>query len=291
MPSVPWKLRRKDAGPSLDGIRLALQAVRGATDLAAAFEQVCVGAARVSGAKNTALAFEQPAGYEVAAAVGRAGRSAAQARIRQLHLVDGREDGVFIVPLPTAIGAAVILAETDEAGAGASLALFAETAGALIDLYVLRDQAAAASHRVQPAENRTGLLASLHPGDAVAVITLDALDVVHRESGQIAVDSVFSALGVHLLNATRPPGDAVAILGDGTFLVVLRDLKAPVGTIAQRLSSTWNATRPTTTFSLGAALHLDHTPLDTFGQAEEALASARRRGGGQAHVAAPNRAS
>ena len=293
MARTPWKTRHTPAGASLDGIRLALQAIREATDLGAVFNQVCVGAARVSSAKETVLAFERPDGFEVAAAVGRSGKTAVQARVRQLHLsgdlsgVDvGEADGYLVVPVPTAIGIAVILAERGEPEDRAALELFAQTAGALIDLHVFRDQAAIASHRVQPKERKAGILGSLAPGDAVVVLNLDDLDGTRHRSGQIAVDSVVSALGVHLLNGTRPPGDAVALLHEGTFLVVLRDLKAPVEAIAQRLQATWNAATPTTTFCLGAALHLDGTPpLETFEKAQDALASATRSGGGQAHVA------
>lgn len=290
-----WGSRQRDTAP-LEDLRLALQAIRSARDLSELLDQVCVGVARVTGAKGTAVAFERADGFEVVAAVGRAGRSGAQALVRKLHLAGAipngneGEDDPLVVPLPTELGTAILVAQ-GAPRSRAALTLLGEAAGPLIDLHTLRTQAASAAHRIQPKERVAGLLASLRAGDAVAVVGLDHLAEVGRRSGQIAIESVVTAVGVHLLNATRPPGDTVAEIDGHRFFVVLRDLKAPVEAVAHRVLGSWTTTNPSTTLSIGAALHLDGIPpIDTLADAEAALASAQEVGGGQAHVTAVRRA-
>jgi len=56
--------------------------------------------------------------------------------------------------------------------------------------------------------------------------------------------------------------------------------------VVERLVGSWMSGSPTRSFSVGGALHLDgEAPMDTVERAESALASAKRKGGGQGHVA------
>jgi hypothetical protein len=273
-------------------MRLALQAVRRSGDLGEAFQQIGIGASRITGSAGAAVALRRAGGFQVVANLGRATVARSESILHQLghgRAFDGESttiDDAVVAAFPTTTAPGVVLAVGADRDAGNVLALFAEAAAAYVDLHLLEKQAAAAAHRIQTGGDRlAALLASLRPGDALVMVAADALEQLHR-SGNDAVQSVISALGVHLLNGTRPPGDAVLSRGDDGYLVVVRGLKAPVDTVVHRLLDAWNAARPAATLSIGAAQHLEGiAPYATLEQAETALASAKRNGGGQAHVA------
>ena len=86
--------------------------------------------------------------------------------------------------------------------------------------------------------------------------------------------------------ATRPPGDVIAPSQDYGFLVVLRELKAPVDVIGLRLLQGWTEAGHGQTVSIGAAVHPPGgTPMVTQERAQWAMASARDLGGARLHVA------
>lgn len=284
--------RRRSVTGTIDDLRLALDDLQRAQDLGDLFDRLCVGAARVSGATTVGLAVERPAGPEVVASVGRKGAGPIQGALDARHaagrtLSDPGTDDLAVVPVASDLGPAAVVALGAAKGTGDVLALFVAASASVLDLHLLRSRTAAAAHRVQPADRLAGLLSTLRAGDAVLCVALDGLDELRRRSGDVAVESARTACGVHLLNGTRPPGDAVVQVDGGSYAVVLRDLKAPVDAIVQRLLSAWASTLPSTSISIGAALHLgDVPPIDTMGEAQAAMASARDLGGGRAHVAA-----
>jgi hypothetical protein len=79
---------------------------------------------------------------------------------------------------------------------------------------------------------------------------------------------------------------AVARYSDTQFVIALHDLKAPLDMVVERLVASWMSSSPVRRLSFGGAPHVDgEVPMDTVERSEAALASAKRRGGGQGHVA------
>ncbi|MCU1376668.1 MAG: hypothetical protein JWO68_3954 [Actinomycetia bacterium] len=286
--------RDSTAGAAFDDIRLAIAAIRDAEDLAGAFQQLCVGAARVTGASSALLALEHGGRFDAVAAVGRNGNDRGRALLDELaptgRLVDGKVHAgdPMIVPVRWERAAGALIAQGARKDATQSLALLGEVSGALLDLQLFRTHAATDAHEVQPASRVATSLATIKAGDGLVVTGFDGLDAVRLRFGVDAVHSLVLAAGVHLLGGTRPPGDLVCSFQDDQFLIVLRDLKAPVQVVVQRLLDSWMASRPTASLSVGAALHVDGIPpLDTLEQAERALASAMSAGTGVACIAPP----
>jgi GGDEF domain-containing protein len=131
----------------------------------------------------------------------------------------------------------------------------------------------------------SGLIAALRPGDGLLLIEVDDFESLRRGQGDVAANLVLGQVGLHLRNGTRN-GDVIARYGDHQFVVALRDLKAPIDSVVERLLASWSAASMSRTITVGAALHLDgEAPLRTVERAEDALASARRRGGARAATA------
>jgi GGDEF domain-containing protein len=144
-----------------------------------------------------------------------------------------------------------------------------------------RDPITGVGNRQQAA----AVIASLRPGDGFLVLEVDEFASLLRGQGEAASNLLLGQVGLHLRNGTRN-GDAVARFSDSQFVIALRDLKAPIDMVVERLVATWLGQRPTRTLSVGGALHVDgEAPMDTVERAESALASAKRKGGGQGHVA------
>lgn len=170
------------------------------------------------------------------------------------------------------------------------LQLFGGQAGAVIDRIgaveslfdaATRDPITGCANRQQA----SSVIASLRPGDGLLVLDLVGFDDLRRIEGESAANLVLARAGLHLRNGTRG-GDAIARFSDAQFVVVLRGLKAPIQMVTARLLDSWRASDPGLALAIGAALHLDDDiPLETLDRAESALVSARRRGGGEAHIA------
>jgi GGDEF domain-containing protein len=92
-------------------------------------------------------------------------------------------------------------------------------------------------------------------------------------------------LGLHLRNAVRP-GDAVARSGEEAFVLVLRQLRAPIDVVVRRILGDRSTAAAHGTVSVGAALHIDaRAPADTAETASRMMVSARSAGVGQLYVA------
>jgi hypothetical protein len=127
-------------------------------------------------------------------------------------------------------------------------------------------------------------LASVRPGDGVVLCEIDDLvGLRSRDAG--TADLTMGRFGLHLRNAIRP-GDVVARSHELAFVLVLRQLRAPIDVVVQRVLGGWQAMAPTATVSVGAALHLERaTPVDTADEALRMLRAAQDSGTGRLYVA------
>ena len=121
----------------------------------------------------------------------------------------------------------------------------------------------------------TSSLATLHPGDAVLLLSVDELLTIRAIEGDARADLTLGQLGLHLRAATRA-GDLVARFGDDVFFVLLRDLSASTEAVVSRILDSWQATGTAGHLRAGAALHFgDTSPLDTLDRASDALDATR----------------
>lgn len=283
-------VRKARPDASLDGIRLALAAVRAASEFDEALQQVAVGSTRVVSGSSAIVALERNGRYHGAATAGAISRDRVATLISAVHDVRPARDlrDVLVVPLVADMSRGALIVQGGRRELVGALELFAEAAGAALDARLLQSRVAAAAHRIQTIDRVGSVIGSIEPGDGVAIVAVEGADLVRARWGDDGVDSVLQAAGLHLLHSTRPPGDVVAHLRAGQFLVVLRGLKAPVDVVAQRVLDAWRATRPAAPLNVGAAVHLQgRPPLETVERAEVALASAIGVGGGQVHVSPP----
>jgi hypothetical protein len=272
----------------VDDLRLAVDAINRAPDLQAAFDQTCIGATRVTGSRAVALVLHRQQ-YRIAAAAGAIGPGELDGLRQDLArgvAAPGGWTDALVLPLRGAETDGMLVARDPRPASRPSLELFLEIAVALLDLHVLRHLVAAAAHRVHPPDGLPAVLATIRPGDGVLAVAVHDLAGLRAGASPEAGDAAAEAAGVHLLNATRPPGDVVVAIGDGRFMVVLRELKAPIDVVGQRLLQGWEAHRPDAKLDLGAALHVAGPPLATLQQAEALLVDAGRAGGGCVLVAA-----
>lgn len=156
------------------------------------------------------------------------------------------------------------------------LHLFAHEAGAALDR-LARSGLACSTVDLDPVtgvgsrRQASAVVAGLRPGDGLVLLEVDGLDHLRQAQGHQAADLLLGQMGLHLRNSTRP-GDAVARFDDDRFVIVLRDLKAPVDVVVRRVAESWVRVRPGRTISVGAALHLDGAaPLDTLERTRGAL--------------------
>lgn len=121
----------------------------------------------------------------------------------------------------------------------------------------------------------TSSLATLHPGDAVLLLSVDELLTIRAIEGDDRADLTLGQLGLHLRTAIRA-GDLVARFGDDVFFVLLRDLNASTEAVVGRILDSWQATGAAGHLRAGAALHFgDTSPLDTLDRASHALDATR----------------
>lgn len=305
--SWPWhvlRTARRDRARALTGVDAL---VVGAADLRAADvtelgNRLCRLGADLAAADGALLYVEGPGRLVLA---GRHGTVAERAE-HELRddpgitavLRDGglRRGDPLLVPVLGEAGVVGVVAllgprrPLDEVHRGL-LALFGSEAGGALD----RMGRAGLGYRGADTDPVTGVgnrrrasavVAALRPGDGLVVLEVDGLELLRSSRGEQAADLLLGQMGLHLRNGTRP-GDAVARLGDDQFVIGLRELKAPVDVVVRRLTESWLRAHADRTVSVGGALHLEGTaPLDTLERAQAALASARRGGGGQIHVAA-----
>jgi diguanylate cyclase (GGDEF)-like protein len=129
------------------------------------------------------------------------------------------------------------------------------------------------------------LLDELVPGDALLLLDLDHFKELNDRLGHLAGDDVLAGLGRYLIVSTRDR-DAVARYGGEEFLLVLRQPGPKAAALAaERLLIGWRATTPLVTFSIGIAVHDDHSsPWATLANADAALYHAKSNGRNRAYA-------
>lgn len=152
------------------------------------------------------------------------------------------------------------------------LELFANEAGAALDR-VARRGLAWSSVDADP----VSLVAGLRAGDGLVLLEVDGLPQLRTAQGEQAATALLDQVHAHLRRSTRP-GDSVARFEDDRFVIVLRDLKAPVDVVLRRIAESWLQARPGRSISVGAAVHLaGAAPLDTLERTRSSLTSTAGR--------------
>jgi GGDEF domain-containing protein len=261
---------------------------------------VCQEALLVADADAGVLYLAEP-GRLVAA--GGAGRQLAGARVREISPVVERavrqgtlecDDSTLVVPV---LGDAVVLGAVELHGAPHpetstrdALQVFAHLAGSVFERFgeVVEEGDLDPVTGVGDHRRAAAALASVRPGDGVVVCELDGIGEL-RQRGPAAADLAQGQLGLQLRTAVRP-GDVVARFGDDGFLLVLRQLRAPIEVVVQRVLGERRVSSAGITISAGAALHLEPAaPADTADSAARMMTSARASGVGQFHIAPMSR--
>jgi len=128
------------------------------------------------------------------------------------------------------------------------------------------------------------LLESLSDGDAVLLIDLDRFKVVNDTFGHAEGDRVLSCIGQFLRGALYDNGEVFRYGGDELVIIQRADGLAPVE-IAEQVLHGWRLLNPTTTVSIGIAVHHAGQSLaQTFGEADSALYEAKRAGRDRVHL-------
>lgn len=112
------------------------------------------------------------------------------------------------------------------------------------------------------------LIADVQPGDALALVR--PASALVPADGSLTEDAIRD-MAVYLRRAIRPTDD-VARLNDKEFLLLLRDVHAPVEVVMNRVLQRWRETKDGKRVHAGAALHLPgQAPLETLDRTRQAL--------------------
>jgi diguanylate cyclase (GGDEF)-like protein len=121
-------------------------------------------------------------------------------------------------------------------------------------------------------------LATVGPGDSLAMIDLDHFKKVNDRYGHAVGDRVLYDLANYLATTIRD-GDTVARFGGEEFLIVMKRVGDQAGPTIQRLAQGWRELDPVTSFSAGVAVHLDgEEAAETLARADAAMYDAKRAG-------------
>jgi diguanylate cyclase len=128
------------------------------------------------------------------------------------------------------------------------------------------------------------LLESLSEGDALLLIDLDRFKVVNDTFGHAEGDRLLTYLGQFLRGALGDNAEVFRYGGDELVLIQRAESHAAVD-VAEQVLHGWRLLNPTTTLSIGIAVHqAGHSLAQTFGEADSALYEAKRAGRDRVHV-------
>jgi diguanylate cyclase (GGDEF)-like protein len=128
------------------------------------------------------------------------------------------------------------------------------------------------------------LLESLRDGDALLLIDLDRFKVVNDTFGHAEGDRLLTYVGQFLRGALHDNDEIFRYGGDELVIIERADGKSPID-IAERVLHGWRLLKPTTTLSIGIAVHqAGHSLAQTFGEADSALYEAKRAGRDRVHL-------
>jgi diguanylate cyclase (GGDEF)-like protein len=128
------------------------------------------------------------------------------------------------------------------------------------------------------------LLESLRDGDALLLLDLDRFKVVNDTFGHAEGDRLLRFLGGYLRGAVRDNDEIFRYGGDELIIIQRADSQSPID-LAEQVLHGWRLLNPTTTVSIGIAVHAAEKSLaQTFGEADSALYEAKRGGRDRVHV-------
>jgi diguanylate cyclase (GGDEF)-like protein len=128
------------------------------------------------------------------------------------------------------------------------------------------------------------LLESLRDGDALLLIDLDRFKVVNDTFGHAEGDRLLTYIGQFLRGALHDNTEIFRYGGDELVIIQRANGHAPID-VAQQVLHGWRLLNPTTTLSIGIAVHQHgHSFAQTFGEADSALYEAKRGGRDRVHV-------
>jgi diguanylate cyclase (GGDEF)-like protein len=128
------------------------------------------------------------------------------------------------------------------------------------------------------------LLDSLREGDALLLLDLDQFKTVNDTFGHAEGDRLLASLGQYLRGALRNHDEVFRYGGDELVIIQRNGGAAPLS-VAERVLHGWRLLNPTTTLSIGIAVHAPgHTLAQTFGEADSALYEAKKSGRDRAHM-------
>jgi diguanylate cyclase (GGDEF)-like protein len=128
------------------------------------------------------------------------------------------------------------------------------------------------------------LLESLCDGDALLLIDLDRFKVVNDTFGHAEGDRLLTFLGQFLRGALHDNSEIFRYGGDELVIIQRANGHEPID-LAERVLHGWRLLNPTTTLSIGIAVHHPgHSLARTFGEADSALYEAKRAGRDRVHV-------
>jgi diguanylate cyclase (GGDEF)-like protein len=128
------------------------------------------------------------------------------------------------------------------------------------------------------------LLESLADGDALLLIDLDRFKVVNDTFGHAEGDRLLTHLGQFLRGALRDNSEVFRYGGDELVIIQRADGHVPIE-LAEQVLHGWRLLNPTTTLSIGIAVHhAGHSLAQTFGEADSALYEAKRAGRDRVHM-------
>jgi len=128
------------------------------------------------------------------------------------------------------------------------------------------------------------LLASLREGDAVLLIDLDRFKTVNDTFGHAEGDRLLASLGQYLRGALRDNEEIFRYGGDELVIIERAEGGDPLK-VAERVLHGWRLMNPTTTLSIGIAVHGAGRALaQTFGEADSALYEAKKAGRDRVHI-------